>query len=147
MSDDAITVQRSVPPAGVPAAGSLRRWARAVLPSGHGELTIRVVGEDEMTALNGDYRGRPRPTNVLSFEYPEDELLGDIAICAPVVAREAAEQGKSLRAHWAHLVIHGSLHLMGYDHQTDTDARVMEGLEREALSRLGYPDPYADPTP
>ena len=119
---------------------------------GGGELTIRVVGEAESAELNERYRHKRGPTNVLAFpseplpaEGAEDELLplGDLVICAPVVAREAAEQGKTLEAHWAHIVIHGALHLVGYDHETDAEAGEMEGRERELLAALGIADPYA----
>ncbi|MGD2082065.1 MAG: rRNA maturation RNase YbeY [Chromatiales bacterium] len=135
---------------GVPPESDLRRWAEAALGTQRrGGLVIRVVGEEEMRALNRDYRGKDRPTNVLSFAFeappgvPVDHL-GDIAICAPVVAREAREQGKRLGAHWAHMVVHGILHLLGHDHQNDSDAIAMESLEAAILGRLGLPDPYKD---
>ena len=110
---------------------------------------MRLVDEEESQTLNREYRGKDKPTNVLSFpsDLPavvENDLLGDLVICVPVVAREANEQGKSLEAHWAHLVIHGLLHLMGYDHQTDEEALQMESRERELLQQLNYPDPYID---
>lgn len=113
------------------------------------ELTIRVVDEAESQELNGTYRGKEKPTNVLSFpfeapEHVELSLLGDLVICAPVVEREASEQKKSLEAHWAHMVVHGVLHLQGYDHVNDTDAEVMEGLEIAILNALGYTNPYAE---
>lgn len=114
------------------------------------ELTIRLVDSEEGLALNSQWRQRDYATNVLSFpaEVPEGlldiPLLGDLVICVPVVAREAQEQGKSLDAHWAHLVIHGCLHLLGYDHIDDQEAEEMEALEREMLADLGYPDPYAE---
>lgn len=114
------------------------------------ELTIRLVDSEEGLALNSQWRQRDYATNVLSFpaEVPDGlldiPLLGDLVICVPVVAREAQEQGKSLDAHWAHLVIHGCLHLLGYDHIDDQEAEEMEALEREMLADLGYPDPYAE---
>ncbi|MCB1807111.1 MAG: rRNA maturation RNase YbeY, partial [Candidatus Competibacteraceae bacterium] len=114
------------------------------------ELTIRLVDEAESSMLNESYRHKQGPTNVLSFPFeapiPEIDmpLLGDIVICVPVVEHEAAEQNKPLMAHWAHLVIHGVLHLQGYDHQTETEADVMEALEVTLLDRLGFPDPYRD---
>lgn len=114
------------------------------------ELTIRIVDEDEGRQLNLDWRGKDYATNVLSFEADippgllDIPLLGDLVICAPVVAREAAEQDKSLSAHWAHLVIHGCLHLQGYDHIEDDEAEAMEALECQLLAHLGYPDPYAE---
>ncbi|HSJ47688.1 MAG TPA: rRNA maturation RNase YbeY [Gammaproteobacteria bacterium] len=131
-------------------------WVEAALETeNHGvELVIRLVDEAESAELNEAYRGKTGPTNVLSFpfdmppEVEETRLLGDLVICAPVVRREAAEQGKTEPAHWAHLVVHGTLHLQGYDHQSEAGAAEMEGLERQILARLGYPDPYheeADP--
>ena len=110
-------------------------------------LCIRVVGETEMQSLNNSYRGKNTATNVLSFEaeWPdevEETYLGDIAICGPVVEREATEQGKSLSAHWSHMVIHGVLHLLGMDHQIDADAVAMENCESAILIRLGYENPY-----
>jgi probable rRNA maturation factor len=115
-------------------------------------LSIRIVGEEESAALNGRYRGRHGPTNVLSFagtELPdagpnETRLLGDLVLCAPVIAREAQEQGKSLDAHWAHIALHGTLHLLGYDHETDAEARLMERREADLLAALGFDDPYRD---
>ncbi len=119
-----------------------------------GDITLRIVDESEIRELNRDYRDKDKPTNVLSFpfEMPEglpqdaiDPLLGDIIICDAVVRREADEQGKTLDAHWAHMVTHGVLHLLGYDHIDDDDAAVMENLEIQALGELGYSDPYAGP--
>lgn len=137
--------------AGVPSVADFRRWASAALEGRrHGaELAIRVVDEAEGRALNRTWRGRDYATNVLSFpaELPEDlglQLLGDLVLCAPVVAREAAEQGKEAAAHWAHLTVHGCLHLLGFDHQDDAEAEAMEALETEILGRLGYPDPYQE---
>ena len=141
----AIHIQRQVPARGIPAAASLRGWARAALGSVSGELTLRIVGNAESQALNHRYRGKDKPTNVLSFPYPEltsEGQLGDLVICAPVVAREAREQRKTARAHWAHMVVHGVLHLLGFDHMKSTDAVRMESRERALLSRFGFPDPY-----
>lgn len=144
-----IHVQRESRAPRLPSERSLRGWVRAALAeeTGAGELCLRVVDEDEMRALNARYRGRDYPTNVLSF--PADlpagtplALLGDIVICAPVVEREAREQHKPSRAHWAHLVVHGTLHLLGHDHEKPRDARRMESLEREILGAIGIPDPY-----
>ncbi|MBX3702430.1 MAG: rRNA maturation RNase YbeY [Steroidobacteraceae bacterium] len=124
-----------------PGPATLRRWARAAAGRRRGELGIRVVGSRESRALNGRWRGRAQPTNVLSF--PGDgRMIGDLVVCAPVVAREAREQGKTLPAHWAHMVVHGTLHLLGFDHQRAADARRMEGRERALLARLGFADPY-----
>lgn len=136
----------------LPARTDFARWCQAALATGRdsAELTIRVVDEDEGRQLNRDWRGKDYATNVLSFaaEIPpgilDIPLLGDLVICAPVVAREAAEQGKPADAHWAHLVIHGCLHLLGFDHIEDAQAETMEALERQLLASLNYPDPYAD---
>lgn len=134
-----------------PDEADFRRWASAALPEGGEpvELVIRIVDEAESDRLNRDYRGKEGPTNVLSFPFeapPQvpSPLLGDLVICAPLVAREAAQQGKALNAHWAHMVIHGVLHLLGYDHMTDEEAQLMEDRERELLHRLHFPDPYID---
>lgn len=132
----------------------LRHWAStAVEVAGGvvGEITLRIVDDDEIRALNLQYRGQDKPTNVLSFPFdmpeglPQDvmaPLLGDIVISAPVVRREAQQQHKFLDAHWAHMVTHGVLHLLGYDHIEDEDAELMEALEIRALAEHGYPDPY-----
>ena len=110
-------------------------------------MTIRVVDEAEITALNREYRGKEGATNVLSFPYEamsgvETALLGDVVICAPVVAMESVAQQKPLEAHWAHMVVHGVLHLLGYDHHKDSEARNMEDHETQLLARLGYASPY-----
>jgi probable rRNA maturation factor len=145
-----IEVQYATSRRGVPHARSLRKWARAAMPTS-GNMTIRVVGAAESRKLNRTWRGKDKPTNVLSFPYSEPTayslqptalLLGDLAICAAVVAREAREQGKPLHAHWAHMVVHGVLHLLGYDHLKSRDAKQMEALEVEILSEFGYQDPY-----
>ena len=149
-----VAVSYAVPRAGVPAAPSFRRWASAALTGRirQADLAIRIVDTAEGQALNRHYRGKDYATNVLSFpaDLPEGlpegvrlPLLGDLVICAPVVAREAAEQGKPLAAHYAHLTVHGALHLLGWDHEDDREAEAMEQLEREILAGLGLPDPYA----
>jgi probable rRNA maturation factor len=128
-----------------PGPASLRRWARLAAGGKGGELGIRVVGAGESRALNARWRGRDRPTNVLSFPAApalRGRQLGDLVVCAPVVAREAREQGKPLAAHWAHMIVHGTLHLLGFDHARAADARRMEGRERRLLARLGIADPY-----
>lgn len=134
----------------LPSEADLARWAAATLADdgADGSLTIRIVGMEEGAALNHAYRGKEGPTNVLSF--PADiplgvqlDLLGDVVICAPVVLREAAEQGKTVAAHWCHLVVHGVLHLLGYDHEDDAQAELMETRERDILRHIGFPDPYA----
>ena len=128
---------------GAPTRPLLRRWVRAAC-TGPAEVTIRFVGGAEGRRLNRDYRGRDRATNVLSFPYAADpRLTGDLVLCLPVVEREAQDQGKSPEAHFAHLIVHGMLHLQGYDHETgDDDAQRMEAVERDILKALGYPDPY-----
>jgi probable rRNA maturation factor len=105
---------------------------------------VRIVGAGEARALNRNYRGKDRPTNVLTFVMrSRPRLEGDIALCAPVIQREARARGKSAAAHYAHLVVHGVLHLQGYDHETERDARVMERRESRVVESLGFPDPYA----
>lgn len=132
----------------VPDEQELQWWAEAGwLGEGETEITLRVVDETESAELNTQYRGREYPTNVLSFpfEVPDGvdlDLLGDLVICDGVVRREAQEQGKTLQAHWAQMVIHGMLHLQGYDHQNDQEAEIMESLEVRLLGELGFPDPY-----
>jgi probable rRNA maturation factor len=138
----------------LPSEADIRAWVGAVL-DGRAEpleLTIRVVDEDEGRSLNATYRGRDYATNVLSFPFEAPPgldlpVLGDIAICAPVVAAEAKEQGKTASAHWAHMVVHGTLHLLGYDHVEPADAEEMEALETSILGGLGFPAPYAESDP
>lgn len=137
--------------AAAPSAVRLRRWASAAVrgQSGAVELSIRIVGEAESRRLNSRYRGKQAATNVLSFpcEAPAElsPPLGDLVICARVVAREAKAQGKKPEAHWAHMVVHGVLHLLGYDHQRKQDAARMETLETQILAELGFPNPYRIP--
>ena len=144
-----VAVSYAAPRAGVPASTSFRKWVAAALKGRirEADLAIRIVDEREGQALNRHYRGKDYATNVLSFpaELPEGvklPLLGDLVICAPVVAREAAEQGKPVAAHYAHLTVHGALHLLGWDHEDPREADCMEQLEREILAGLGLPDPY-----
>ncbi len=148
----ALTVGYAVPRAGLPSSTSFRRWVEAALRGAKrrksAELAIRIVDAEEGRALNRDYRGKDYATNVLSFpvELPPGvvlPLIGDLAICAPVVLREATEQGKLPRDHWAHLTIHGVLHLLGHDHIEDAEAEAMEALETRILAGLGIADPYA----
>ena len=111
------------------------------------EVTVRVVDEPESQELNHDYRGKDKPTNVLSFPFEappgiDIDLLGDLVICKQVVEREAIEQNKPLISHWAHMVVHGCLHLLGYDHLEDQEAEEMESLETEIMESMGYSDPY-----
>lgn len=135
--------------AGLPQESDFQHWLEAVLPQFQpvSEVTIRIVDEAESHELNMTYRGKDKPTNVLSFPFEappgiELPLLGDLIICRQVVEQEASEQQKALLAHWAHMVIHGSLHLLGYDHIEDEEAEEMESLETEIMLALGYPDPY-----
>ncbi|HEX7341521.1 MAG TPA: rRNA maturation RNase YbeY [Rhodanobacteraceae bacterium] len=141
----------ALPRAGLPASTSFRHWVAAALQGARRktatELSIRLVDINEGRALNHQYRDKDYATNVLSF--PVDlpagvttPLIGDLVICAPVVAREAAEQGKPVRHHWAHLTVHGVLHLLGYDHIVEAEAEVMEALETRILATLDIPDPY-----
>lgn len=135
-----------------PGDEDFRQWCELALRqrSADSELTIRLVDEAEGRELNRTWRQKDYATNVLSFpadvpdEFLDIPLLGDLVICVPVVAREASEQGKLPKAHWAHLVIHGCLHLLGYDHIEDAEAEEMEDLERRLLAELGHPDPYAE---
>jgi len=147
-----LTVQRALAGAdrsGAPLRAQILRWARAAL-SRDVDVTVRLVGEREGRALNHGFRGRDYATNVLTFVYGEEAsfsaapLAGDIVLCAPVVAREAAEQGKALEAHYAHLLVHGVLHLQGFDHETRVEAENMETRERGILRTLGFDDPYQD---
>ena len=137
-----LSLQYACNRAGLPLRADFVRWARAALAGG-GQITIRLVDADEGRALNSEYRGKDYATNVLSFPYDTEPVVsGDLVICPAVVAREAAEQNKPLAAHYAHLTVHGMLHLQGRDHETDDDAQAMEDEEREILAALGYPDPY-----
>jgi len=130
----------------VPSVSAFRRWARAAT-SGSARVTVRVVNAAEGRKLNHDFRRRDYATNVLTFVYGREGgvLSGDLVLCAPVVAREAREQGKSAAAHYAHLLVHGMLHLQGYDHEEYGEAERMENRERRILKSLGYADPYATP--
>ena len=139
-----LSVQYACNREGLPLRPDFVRWARAALVGG-GEITIRLVDPDEGQELNAEYRGKDYATNVLSFPYDtEPVVMGDLVICPSVVAREASEQNKPLAAHYAHLTVHGMLHLQGWDHENDEEAQQMEDQEREILAALGYPDPYQD---
>jgi probable rRNA maturation factor len=154
----AIDLQEASEHTNIPTLSQLSTWVDAALSFSiddkaeheqEFELTIRIVDEEESQALNSQYRGKDKPTNVLSFPFEapaeiELNLLGDLVICAPIVAQEASEQSKKEIAHWAHMVIHGTLHLQGYDHIEDEEAEEMEALEVKILSKLGYPDPYTE---
>jgi probable rRNA maturation factor len=138
----ALTVQYAAENDGLPTRSQVRAWVKAALQR-DADVTVRLVGAEEGRTLNRQYRGRYHATNVLTFAYPEsDPLSGDIALCVPVVKREAREQHKNPEAHYAHLVVHGMLHLQGYDHEKPADARLMETLETEIVTGLGYADPY-----
>ncbi len=140
----------------LPTAADIEQWCRCALQPPYAasnddedplEMTVRIVDEDESAELNSDYRGKSGPTNVLSFPFespPEVtiNLLGDLVICAPVVEREAQQQNKSAQAHWAHMVIHGTLHLQGFDHIEDEEATIMEDIETRIIQGLGFPPPY-----
>ncbi len=149
-TDREIVVQTAVSSDSVPPADRVRHWVgRALGDMPPGEVTVRVVGETESARLNEQYRRGRGATNVLAFAYGEspgaeaERSFGDLVICAAVVEREAAKQGKPLEAHWAHIAIHGALHLLGYDHEDPEQARIMEGRERDLLEALGFGDPYA----
>lgn len=152
-----VSVSYALPRAGLPAAVSFRRWVAAALEGRirEADLAVRIVDTKEGRALNRHYRGKDYATNVLSFPADIAEgvkmpkgvkmpLLGDLVICAPVVAREAREQQKALNAHYAHLTVHGTLHLLGWDHEDEREAECMEQLEREILAGLGIADPYTE---
>lgn len=136
---------------GLPIEQDVEQWLAAALEGERNEteITVRLVDETESQALNRDYRGKDKPTNVLSFPFEappgvELPLIGDLVICRQVVEREAAEQGKAPKAHWAHMVVHGCLHLLGFDHIKDDEAEIMESREIAILARLGIDNPYQD---
>ena len=138
----AATIQYVSEANNLPNASQFRKWAKAALRVDT-EVTIRIVDEAEGKALNSTYRGKDYATNVLTFPLTETpHLMGDIVVCAPVVVAEAAAQNKSLEAHFAHLTVHGVLHLHGYDHETEAQAELMESLEITILQKLGYANPY-----
>ena len=140
-----LSVQYASSARGVPSARSFGRWVRAAIDS-DARVTIRLVGMREGRALNRFYRGRDYATNVLTFVLDDGPPYdGDLVLCAPVVSREARAQGKDLMAHYAHLTVHGILHLQGFDHEREGTAAKMEKLETRILGKLGYPDPYTSP--
>lgn len=139
-----LTTQYATHDRSVPARPQFRKWVKAALMQ-DAEIVLRIVDEPEGHSLNQDFRGGDYATNVLTFVYNHTQpLSGDIVLCAPVIAKEAGQQNKSLAAHYAHLTVHGVLHLQGYDHDNDASAMVMEQLETEVVMRLGYDDPYKD---
>ena len=138
----AATIQYVIESNNLPNASQFRKWAKAAVRVDT-EVTIRIVDETEGRTLNLAYRGKDYATNVLTFPLIETpHLIGDIVICAPIVRREAAEQAKQLTAHFAHLTVHGILHLHGYDHEINAQAELMESLEIQILAKLGYANPY-----
>jgi probable rRNA maturation factor len=146
-----INVQHIADKALAPRASIMRKWATEALSRKveTAEITLRLVDIAEMTSLNSVYRHKKGPTNVLSFPFTmpdaiqeEFPFIGDIVICSDIVNREAKEQGKEQDAHWAHMIVHGIFHLLGYDHETDAQANIMEALEIETLQALGFPNPY-----
>ena len=132
----------------LPSEAQITHWATAAVQGDESvEICARIVDLDESQELNRDYRGKDKPTNVLSFPFEAPEhidlnLLGDLVLCAPVIEQEAREQGKTLEAHWAHMIVHGTLHLQGYDHIEDDEAEAMEQLEIRILGGLGFANPY-----
>ncbi len=148
--DSQVDIQYACDAEGLPAEEAIRTWVAAALAGRRdsAQLTVRIVDPQESRNLNETYRRGNGPTNVLSFSFEEPELLqppllGDVVICADIVDAEARDQGKAAQAHWAHMVVHGVLHLLGYDHEHPDDARLMEAEERKVLAGLGYGDPYA----
>ena len=142
MNKLALAVQYAGATQDVPTVAQFRKWAKQALRT-DAEIALRVVDEDEGRMLNREYRGKDYATNVLTFPLAEEPLLmGDIVLCAPVVAREAEAQQKPLLAHYAHLTVHGVLHLQGYDHETEAEAVQMESMETEIITKMGYADPY-----
>ncbi len=146
-----MNIQIACDDARLPGQQQMAAWASiamdAVGETGHNEITLRVVDEAESARLNQRYRNKSEATNVLSFPFDDPpgvatQILGDLVICAPVVEQQATEQGKALNDHWAHMIVHGVLHLRGYDHKQDTEATKMEQLEKEILDKIGIPDPY-----
>ena len=150
-----VDIQVASAAAGIPAGDDIREWVERTVdaadPGRDADVSVRIVDEQEMRGLNRDYRDQDKPTNVLAFPagdagfVPPGErpLLGDIVVCAGVVAREAEDQGKPAAHHWSHMLVHGTLHLLGHDHVTDPQAQAMEALERQILDSLGIADPYA----
>lgn len=144
-----LSVQYACNATELPSRPQIRAWVRTALEvdgKRGGQITIRFVDSEEGQSLNSDYRGKDYATNVLSFPYDTEPVVaGDLVICAAVVEREAAEQGKTQETHYAHLIVHGVLHLQGYDHETgDEDAQKMEAMERSILAQLGFADPYRE---
>lgn len=139
-----MNIQNASEMAGIPSPAQFKKWARKALRV-NSEITLRIVDEEEGRMLNLEYRGKDYATNVLTFPLMEEPLImADIVICAPVVAKEAQAQHKTLEAHFAHLMVHGILHAHGYDHEVPEQAELMESVETQTLTNLGYADPYMD---
>jgi probable rRNA maturation factor len=142
MTELKLNIQYASDASHLPTRAQFRKWVKAALRVDT-EVTIRIVDAEEGRELNSMYRGKDYATNVLTFPLTEEpHLMGDIIICAPVVETEAKSQNKALEAHYAHLTVHGILHLHGYDHETEPQAELMEGLETAIVTKLGYPSPY-----
>lgn len=144
-----IDVQQASQSLQLPAEQQFTTWAEAALRRESAELVIRIVDEEESAHFNAHYRGQTKPTNILSFPFQQPpgmttDILGDLLACAPVIEREAQQQGKPLEAHWAHIIVHGMLHLQGYDHIAEDEASLMEAEEIAILNGLGIPNPYAE---
>ena len=144
-----VDIQNASEADSVPAENDIHCWVSSALAGqrDEAEVSVRIVDREEIQALNAQYRHQNKPTNVLSFpaDLPESlglSLLGDIVVCAPVVQMEAQAQGKTIQAHWAHMLIHGTLHLLGYDHEEENEAQRMEALETDIITALGFPPPY-----
>ena len=144
-----VTIQSVTDSNMIPSEENIKQWIYSAINelSETKELTVRIVDEAESAELNQSWRNKAGPTNVLSFPYDDNgfehsNLLGDLVICAPILEQEAKQQNKALEAHWAHIIIHGSLHLLGYDHINSTDAEIMESKEKIIMANLGYDDPY-----
>lgn len=145
-----LTVQRVENNGFIPSDAQFAQWIKAALHTRkeNAEICIRLVGKNESAQLNDEYRHKEGPTNVISFpsilppDLAKTYLLGDLVICVPLVANEAEAENKTILAHWAHLTIHGCLHLLGYDHELDNEAKIMEELETQLMIELGFPDPY-----
>lgn len=141
-----ITIQKQTDMASIPTNVQLRKFIKAAVlqADANTELALRIVDETESQALNSSFRKKNKPTNVLAFPYDQQDYLGDLVVCAPVVVKEATQQGKTVLAHWAHLLVHGTLHLQGYDHLIDSERKIMEAIEIDILKKLHFPNPYEE---
>lgn len=141
-----ITIQKQTDMASLPTNVQLRKFIKAAVLQADTdtELALRIVDETESQTLNSNFRKKNKPTNVLAFPYDQTDYLGDLVVCAPIVTKEATQQGKNVLAHWAHLLVHGTLHLQGYDHLIDSERNIMEALEIDILKKLHFPNPYEE---